>query len=60
MKGALIVSRSKELIYQIYKEARLLDSVNQVRINRLASSLQMNSPVVEFITPDKSQDNELA
>lgn len=54
MKGAIIVSRSKELVNQIYTQARLLDSVNQVRVNRLASALQMNSSVVEFITPDKS------
>ena len=55
MKGAIIVSRSKELINQIYATARILDSVNTVKVNRLASALQMNSPVVEFITPEKSQ-----
>ena len=28
MKGALIVSRSKELVNQIYSQARILDIVN--------------------------------
>ena len=42
MKGAIIVSRSKELINQIYATTRLLDSVNTVKVNRLASALQMN------------------
>lgn len=55
MKGAIILSRSKELINQIYTQVRLLDSVNSVRVNRMASALQMNSPIVEFITPEKSQ-----
>lgn len=54
MKGAIVVSKSKELINQVYSQARLLDSVNTIKVNRHASALQMNSPVVEFITPDKS------
>ena len=54
MKGAIVVSQSKELLNQIYTHARLLDSVDQIKINRLASSLQMNSAVVEFITPEKT------
>ena len=54
MKGAIVVSRSKELINQIYATTRLLDTVNTVKVNRLASALQMNSPVVEFITPEKT------
>ena len=54
LKGAIIVSRSKELINQIYAQARLLDTQNSIRVNRLASALQMNSPVVEFITPEKT------
>lgn len=56
MKGAIIVSRSKELINQIYTQARLLDSTNTIRVNRLASALQMKSPVVEHITPEKSSE----
>ena len=58
MKGAIVVSKSKELINQVYAQARLLDVVEQVRINRLASALQMNSPVVEFITPDKNSHDK--
>ena len=54
MRGAIIVSRSKELVNQIYTQVRLLDSVNTVRVNRMASALQMNSSIVEFITPEKT------
>ena len=58
MRGAIIVSRSKELVNQIYTQIRLLDSVNTVRVNRMASALQMNSSIVEFITPEKTQSNK--
>ena len=57
-RGAVIVSKSKELINQIYTNARLLDTVDQVRFNRMTSSLQMNSPIVEHITPDQSMKDE--
>lgn len=52
MKGALILSSSKELINQIYVQARHLDKDNRILMNRATSSLQMKSPIVEFITPD--------
>ena len=39
MRGAIIVSRSKELVNQIYTQVRLLDAVNTVRVNRMASAL---------------------
>ena len=58
MRGAIIVSRSKELVNQIYTQVRLLDAVNTVRVNRMASALQMNSSIVEFITPEKNQSNK--
>ena len=39
MKGAIIVSRSKELINQIYSQVRVLDAINSIRVNRMASAL---------------------
>lgn len=40
MKGGLILTFSKELVAQIYKEGRKLDYENSlVRFNRLTSSL---------------------
>jgi hypothetical protein len=33
---------------------RMLDSDCRLKINRLTSSLQMKSPIVEFITPEKN------
>ena len=32
----------------------MLDSDCRLKINRLTSSLQMKSPIVEFITPEKN------
>ena len=58
MKGGIVVSKSKELLNQAYAQLRLLDSVNTLKINRLASSLQMNSPIVEHITPEKKSGNQ--
>lgn len=52
MKGAIIVTHSKELINQIYIQARKMDIKNRFLLNRATSSLQMKSPIVEFITPD--------
>lgn len=53
MKGALILTYSKELATQIYIQSRLLDLTEKVRINRLTSSLQMKTPIVEFLTPEQ-------
>ncbi len=53
MKGALILTYSKELATQIYIQSRLLDQSEKVRINRLTSSLQMKTPIVEFLTPEQ-------
>lgn len=59
MKGALILSYSKELINQIYVQARILDLNQRFLMNRATSSLQMKSPIVEYITPDlKKGDKE--
>ena len=59
MKGALVITHSKELINQIYIQARKLDTKNRFLLNRATSSLQMKSPIVEFITPDlKKGDRE--
>lgn len=59
MKGAIILTYSKELINQIYIQARKLDTNNRMLLNRATSSLQMKSPIVEFITPDtKKGDKE--
>ena len=52
MKGALVLSYSKELVNQVYIQARKLDTQNRMLMNRATSSLQMKSPIVEFITPD--------
>ena len=52
MKGAIILSYSKELIAQIYIQARQLDTLSRFLHNRATSSLQMKSPIVEFLTPD--------
>ena len=49
-----MISKTKELINQVYRTARLLDINDQFRFNRVTSSLQMNSPIVEYITPDKA------
>lgn len=54
-KGALILSSSKELLSQVYVQARLLDVKERLMINRSTSSLQMKTPIVEFITPDKTK-----
>ena len=32
--------------------------MNSVKVNRMASALQMNSPVVEFITPEKTTQRQ--
>ena len=39
MKGALVLTSTKELVSQIYKQGRLLDETNCIRFNRLTSSL---------------------
>jgi hypothetical protein len=36
-------------------QARLLDRRERLLINRATSSLQMKTPIVEFITPDKAK-----
>ncbi len=58
MKGALIITHVKECVSQIYAQARLLDTTNFIRFNRLTSSLQLKSPIVEFLTPEKAADKE--
>ena len=52
MKGALVLSANKELLNQAYVQARQLDDSKRILMNRASSSLQMKSPIVEFITPD--------
>ncbi|TNV86152.1 hypothetical protein FGO68_gene15481 [Halteria grandinella] len=54
-KGAIVLSYSKELLSQVYSQARMLDLKERLLINRATSSLQMKTPVVEFITPDKTK-----
>ena len=54
-KGAIILSYSKELLNQVYVQARMLDLKECLMINRATSSLQMKTPIVEFITPDKNK-----
>jgi superfamily II DNA/RNA helicase len=39
-------------------QARLLDMRERLMINRATSSLQMKTPIVEFITPDKSKEEK--
>ena len=36
-------------------QARVLDLKERLMINRATSSLQMKTPIVEFITPDKTK-----
>lgn len=52
MKGAIVLSHSKELVNQIYVQSRQMDTSKRILMNRATSSLQMKSPIVEFITPD--------
>ena len=59
MKGAIILSYSKELINQIYVQARKLDSEERILFNRATSSLQMKSPIVEWITPGADKKDEV-
>ncbi len=54
-KGAIVLSYSKELLNQVYVQARMLDTMERLMINRATSSLQMKTPIVEFITPDKAK-----
>lgn len=49
---------SKELTSQIYRQGRLLDTTDKIRFNRLTSSMQIKSPIVEFLTPDKNSDTK--
>ena len=58
MKGAIILSYSKELINQIYVQARKLDTEERILFNRATSSLQMKSPIVEWITPSADKKDE--
>lgn len=58
MKGAIILSYSKELINQIYVQARKLDTEERILFNRATSSLQMKSPIVEWITPGADKKDE--
>ena len=58
MKGALIITHVKESVSQIYTQARLLDGTDNIRFNRLTSSLQIKSPIVEFLTPEKGTKTE--
>jgi superfamily II DNA/RNA helicase len=51
-KGAIILSYSKEMANQIYVLLRKMDTKKRFSLNRATSSLQMKSPIVEFITPD--------
>lgn len=54
-KGAIVLSYSKELLSQVYSQARMLDVRERLLINRATSSLQMKTPIVEFISPDKTK-----
>ncbi|CDW90034.1 atp-dependent rna helicase [Stylonychia lemnae] len=51
MKGAIILSYSKELLSQVYVQARTLDLNERILINRVTSQLQMKTP----ISPDKEK-----
>lgn len=55
-KGAVVLSYSKELVNQIYVQARLLDPLGLFNINRMTSSLQMKTPIVEHLTPENDGD----
>jgi len=59
MKGAIILSHSKELLVQMYAIARKLDTEHRFLHNRATSSLQMKTPVVEFLTPDPKREKEM-
>jgi hypothetical protein len=55
-KGAVVLSYSKEFVNQIYVQARLLDPLGLFNINRMTSSLQMKTPIVEHLTPENDGD----
>lgn len=59
MKGAIVLSYSKELLSQIYQQARKLDIHDRFLHNRATSALQMKSPIVEYLTPDAKAENEM-
>jgi len=50
MRGAFIVSSSRELLNQIYSLIRRLDVTNTLSVNRVGSSVQLFSPIVEHLT----------
>jgi hypothetical protein len=52
MKGAIILSYPKDLLDQSYLQSRKLDTEQRFMHNRTTSSLQMKSPIVEFLTTD--------
>jgi len=61
MKGAIILTSSKELTAQIYTQSRKLDTMQRFNQNRSTSSLQMKSPIVEFLSPDaKKGEKEMS
>ncbi|CAI2367187.1 unnamed protein product [Moneuplotes crassus] len=58
MKGALIIGPSRELLNQIYSLIRRLDVSNTLRVNRVGSSVQLFSPIVEHITAQSEYRNK--
>lgn len=57
-KGAVVISYSKELVNQIYVQARLLDPLGLFNFNRMTSSLQMKTPIVEHLTPENEGERK--
>lgn len=54
-RGAIILASSRELLNQIYGLIRRLDTKNSLRINRIGSSVQLFSPIVEHLTPESAK-----
>ena len=52
-KGGLIITSNLALVNNTYRMARLLDASGRIRINRMGSSMQMTTPIVEILSPDE-------
>lgn len=58
MWGAVVLTNSKELSNQIYSLAWRLDIKQRLRMNRIGSSIQTTSPIVEHLTPESTKKDK--
>lgn len=52
MRGAIIVAPSRELLWQIYALIRRIDVHNKLKVNRVGSSVQLFSAIVEHMNKE--------